>query len=126
MFAVGRPTVMMDRICVYFLNCFLPLLDIIGVVSSGVDLNDPSRSGNYTVTFVPLISVIANYLPIFLKRLRTQEIISARSRSIFAYLRIIFCAWFITSNYELKFIPQLVVMFLLIWAFVVVAYWIST
>lgn len=98
MFAVGRPAVMMDRIYVYFLNCFLPLLDIIGVVSSGVDLNDPSRSGNYTVTFVPLISVIANYLPIFLKRLRTQEIISARSRSIFAYLRIIFCAWFI--NYE--------------------------
>ncbi|KAK7573361.1 hypothetical protein V9T40_010552 [Parthenolecanium corni] len=52
---------------------------IIGVVSSGVDLNDPSRSGNYTVTFVPLISVIANYLPIFLRRLRTQEIVSARS-----------------------------------------------
>ncbi len=75
-----KPT---DRL--WLIQFFFFFADILSAVSTGeVDLNDPSRSGNYTVTFVPLISVIANYLPVFLKRLRTQEIISARSNHNFA------------------------------------------
>ncbi|XKL69594.1 hypothetical protein PGB90_007363 [Kerria lacca] len=45
------------------------------------DVDDPSRRGNNSTRtrYVPLFTIIAQYVPIFLKRLRTQEIISARS-----------------------------------------------
>ncbi|XP_065216132.1 uncharacterized protein LOC135842552 [Planococcus citri] len=52
--------------------------EINGLPFTEIDLNDPSRS-NYTVEFVPLISIIADYLPILLHRLRTQEVTTARS-----------------------------------------------